>query len=169
MGELVLGIGDFNGHVGKQSEGYEDVHGGNGIGERNVEGKMLEFCDEKELCVANTWFRKWEKRKVTYSTGGNEWEIDFVLVGKGNRKYLRDAKVIPGELQHRLVVVDLVKKKVNAGGGCEAAVTARARIGWVKFRECGELLNSKRFPLKLKGMVYRSCDRRCYMGVRHGV
>ena len=36
MGELVLGMGDFSGHVGKQSEGYEDVHGGNGIEERNV-------------------------------------------------------------------------------------------------------------------------------------
>ena len=70
MGELILGMGDFNGHVGKQSDAYEDVHGGNGIGERNMEGKMLlEFCDEKELCVANTWFRKEEKRKVTYSAG----------------------------------------------------------------------------------------------------
>ena len=29
-------------------------------------------------------------------------------MGKGNRKYLRDVKVIPGELQHRLVVMDLV-------------------------------------------------------------
>ncbi|XP_015750822.1 PREDICTED: uncharacterized protein LOC107330774 [Acropora digitifera] len=62
---------------------------------------LLEFCDEKELCVANTWFRKGEKRKVTYSTGGNESEIDFVLVEKGNRKYLRDVKIIPGQLQHR--------------------------------------------------------------------
>ena len=35
--------------------------------------------------------------------------------------------------------------RVNASGGCEAAVTARTRIGWVKFKECGELLNSKRF------------------------
>ena len=62
VGELVLGMGDFNGHVGKRIEGYEDVHGGYGIGERNVEEKMLlEFCDEKELCVANTWFRKGEK------------------------------------------------------------------------------------------------------------
>ena len=34
-------------------------------------------------------------------------------MGKGNRKYLRDVKVIPGELQHRLVVVDLDKKKVK--------------------------------------------------------
>jgi len=29
--------------------------------------------------------------------------------------------------------------KVNAGGRCEAAVTARARVGWMKFGECGEL------------------------------
>ena len=35
-------------------------------------------------------------------------------------------------------------------------MTARVRIGWVKFKECGELLNSKRFLLKMKGMVYRS-------------
>ena len=115
MGELVLGMGDFNGHVGKRIAGYEDVHGGYGIGERNVERKMLlEFCDEKELCVANMWFRKGKKRKVTYSTGGNESEIDFILVGKRNRKYLRDVKFIPGELQHRLVVENLVKKKVKA-------------------------------------------------------
>ena len=25
---------------------------------------------------------------------------------------------------------------VSAGGGCEAAVTARTRCGWVMFREC---------------------------------
>ena len=49
--------------------------------------------------------------------------------------------------------------RVNAACGCEAAVIARTRIGWVKFRECGELLNSKWFSLKLKGMVYRSCVR----------
>ena len=60
--------------------------------------------------------------------------------------------------------------RVNASGGCKAAVTARARVGWVKFRECGELLNSKRFSLKVKGMVYRSCVRvAMFLGVRHGV
>ena len=40
------------------------------------------------------------------------------------------------------------------GGGCEAAVTARTRCGWVKIRECGELLYGRRFPLMLKGAVY---------------
>ena len=30
--------------------------------------------------------------------------------------------------------------RLNANGGCEAVVTARTRIEWTKFRECGELL-----------------------------
>ena len=49
--------------------------------------------------------------------------------------------------------------RLNASGGCETAVTARVRIGWMKFRECGELLLGRRFSLKMKGMVYRSCVR----------
>ena len=60
---------------------------------------MLEFCDEKKLCVA-------DKRKITHTAGGCETEIDFVLVRKKYRKYVRHVKVIPWELQHRLVVVD---------------------------------------------------------------
>ena len=47
---------------------------------------------------------------------------------------------------------------LNASGGCETVVTTRVRIGWMKFRECGELLLG-RFSLKMKGMVYRSCVR----------
>ena len=82
-GEVVLGLGDFNGHVGRLIDGFEGVHGGYGFGKRNVEGRrLLEFCDEKELCVANAWFEKKEQRKITYSMGGNETEIDFVLVRK---------------------------------------------------------------------------------------
>ena len=49
--------------------------------------------------------------------------------------------------------------RLNASGGCEAAVTARVRIGRVRFRVCGELLLENRFPLKMKGKVYRCCVR----------
>ena len=48
---------------------------------------------------------------------------------------------------------------MSAGGGCEAAVTARTRCGWVKFSECSELLYGRRFPLWLKGSVYKSYAR----------
>ena len=76
---------------------------------------LLEFWDEKKLCVAKTWFRKGEKRKVTYSAGENKTEIDFVLVEKGNRKYLRDVKVIPSLDEWALsVVVPIFKGKGDA-------------------------------------------------------
>ena len=53
--EVVLGLGDLKEHVGRRIDGFEGAHGGYGIGKRNVEGrKLLKFCDEKELCVANT-------------------------------------------------------------------------------------------------------------------
>ena len=43
---------------------------------------LLEFCLEKELCMSNTWFKREEKRKVTFRMGENETEIDFVLMKK---------------------------------------------------------------------------------------
>ena len=49
--------------------------------------------------------------------------------------------------------------RLNASGGCETAVTSRVRIGRMKFRECGELLRGRRFSLRMKGMVYRTCVR----------
>ena len=45
---------------------------------------------------------------------------------------------------------------MSAGGGHEAAVTAGTRCGWVRLRECSELLYGWRFPLKLKEAVYMS-------------
>ena len=47
--------------------------------------------------------------------------------------------------------------RLNATGGCETAVTARTRTGWMKFRECSEKLKGRRFSLKMKGKVYKSC------------
>ena len=48
--------------------------------------------------------------------------------------------------------------RLNASGECEAAVISRVGIGWMKLRECGELLRG-RFSLRKKGMIFRSCVR----------
>ena len=45
-----------------------------------------------------------------------------------------------------------LRDRLNASAGCETAVTSRVRIGWMKFRECGELLRG-RFSLRMKGKV----------------
>ena len=62
------------------------------------------------MCVANTWLNKTDKRKITYSAGGCQTEIDFVFVEEKYRKYIMDVKVIPWKLQHRLMVIDPNKK-----------------------------------------------------------
>ena len=49
--------------------------------------------------------------------------------------------------------------RLNATGGCETAVTVRSRIGWMKFRKCSEILKGRRFSLKMKGKIYKSCVR----------
>ena len=70
--ELVMCLGDFNGHIGGYIEGFDGVRGEYGIGQRNLEGGMLlEFCLEKELCVSNTWLNRQEKRRLTFRMGEN--------------------------------------------------------------------------------------------------
>ena len=71
-GDLVMCLGDINGHVGRHIGGFNGDHGGYGVGYRNLEGRMLlEFCLEKELRVSNTWLKREEKRKVTFRMGKN--------------------------------------------------------------------------------------------------
>ena len=49
--------------------------------------------------------------------------------------------------------------RANAGGGCEAAVSAKTKYWWAKLRECSELLHGSKFPLKLKWAVRKSYVR----------
>ena len=75
---LVMILGGFNGHVGRHFDG---VHGGYGVSQRIMEGRMLlEICLKKELCLSTVWFKREGKRKVTFRMGENETEIDFVLI-----------------------------------------------------------------------------------------
>ena len=70
--------------------------------------------------------------------------------------YTKEGIVELGEELSFFDQVDFVKSfcylrdRLNANGGSEAAVTARTRIGWIKFRECGELLYGRKFLLKMK-------------------
>jgi len=52
---------------------------------------------------------------------------------------------------------------LDAGGGCDSAVTTRVRSAWKKFCEYLPILTGKGFSLKLKGKVYATCVRSCLM------
>ena len=112
--ELTIGMGGHKGHDFRNINGFQRVHGGFGIGEDNQEGRMLlEFCDEKHICIANTWSRFADKKKITYGSGCNESAIDFCIMGKVDHRFLKNVKVTSRELQHSLMVADVDKKQIN--------------------------------------------------------
>ena len=76
-------MGDINGRAGRNIDEFYGVHREFSIGERNQQGRMLlEFCDANYLCIANTWLRKDDKKKVTHGSRCNKSEIIFCIIGK---------------------------------------------------------------------------------------
>ena len=61
--------------------------------------------------MSNTWFRREEKRKLTFRMGENETE--FLLVKKEYRWFMQNVKSLPGKFQHALAVADIDKKKIR--------------------------------------------------------
>ena len=55
-------LGDFNGHFGISSLGYDGIHCGFGWGEHNRDGeRILEFADSLDMVVGNTFLRRMTK------------------------------------------------------------------------------------------------------------
>ena len=108
--EEIIFLGDWNGHVGAAADGFEVIHGGHGFGKRNPEGeRVLDFAFANDLVVGNTLFTKRESHRVTYSSGGNKTQVDYVLYRRNFRGKVTNVKVIPGEevvQQHFLLVCD---------------------------------------------------------------
>ncbi|XP_026746110.1 uncharacterized protein LOC113507456 [Trichoplusia ni] len=115
--EVFIG-GDFNGHVGRESDGYERVHGGRGFGNRNTYGEaLLQAACAFDLAITNTWFRKREEHLITYKSGHHATQIDFLinfsqnffLIKRRSLCCVKNCKVLPGEAlvtQHRLIVLE---------------------------------------------------------------
>jgi len=53
--EYLIVAGNFNGHVGKRIEGFDNQHGGNGYGIRNS-GHPHTLCAACDLSITNTFF-----------------------------------------------------------------------------------------------------------------
>ena len=114
-GTLVI-CGNFNSHVGKVANGYENVHGGHGYGLRNTEGEhILEFPLLHDIFAGNPHFHKKDNHLTTYHSGGNSSRIDYIL-RKSDFKQVHNIKVIPREkvvTQHLLLVSDMKWKFVK--------------------------------------------------------
>nr|XP_009594538.1 craniofacial development protein 2-like [Nicotiana tomentosiformis]XP_016497154.1 PREDICTED: craniofacial development protein 2-like [Nicotiana tabacum] len=108
--KLFIG-GDFNGHIGATSRGYDDVHGGFGFRDRNGGGtSLLDFARAFDLVIANSSFPKKREHLVTFRSSVAETQIDYLLCRKFDKGLCTDCKVIPTEYLlalHKLLVMDL--------------------------------------------------------------
>nr|GEY94490.1 hypothetical protein [Tanacetum cinerariifolium] len=64
---LIIG-GDLNGHIGAAADGYAEVHGGFGFGDRNEGCTVLEFATAHDLEVANSFFKKSDAHLITFQS-----------------------------------------------------------------------------------------------------
>nr|XP_033508274.1 uncharacterized protein LOC117273268 [Nicotiana tomentosiformis] len=131
LAEKLFVGGDFNGHIGSSAaDGYGEVHGGFGFGDRNGGGiSLLDFARAFELVIANSSFPKREEHLVTFRSTVAKTQIDYLLLRRCDRRLCVDCKVIPSETlatQHRLLVMDvgiLLRRK-------KRFVQGQLRIRW---------------------------------------
>ena len=76
--EILVVAGDLNGHVGKHTDGFDNIHGGNGFGDRNSDGtRILDMCTATNLAITNTFFKNSDSKLVTYKSGTSCTQIDY--------------------------------------------------------------------------------------------
>ena len=130
---IVFGA-DLNGHVGEGNIEDEEIMGRYGSGTGNKEGSMVvDFGKRMDLAIVNTYFKKKDKHRVTYNSGGKSTQVGYVMCRRRNLKKMCNCKIILNECvtkQHRMVVrkmVLMVKKK--------KAEKVKPKIRWWKLKE----------------------------------
>ncbi|GJY91545.1 ubiquinol oxidase, mitochondrial-like protein [Tanacetum coccineum] len=93
--QLII-VGDLNGHIGAEADGFSIVYGGFGYGVRNEEGRtILEFVVAHDLVVLNSFFKNRVAHLITYHSGDHDTQIDHMLVHRGDLRLCKDCKVFP--------------------------------------------------------------------------
>ena len=90
-------LGDWNAKVGGQET--LGVTGKFGLGVLNEAGqRLIEFCQENALVVANTLFQQHKRRLYTWTSpdGEHQNQIDYILCSQRWRSSIQSAKTRPG-------------------------------------------------------------------------
>ena len=95
--DVLFIIGDWNAKVGSQET--PGVTGKFRLGIRNEAGqRLIEFCQENTLVIANTLFQQHKRRLDTWtsSDGQHRNQTDYILCSQRWRSSIQSAKTRPG-------------------------------------------------------------------------
>ena len=79
-------IGDWNAKVGSQET--SGVTGKFGLGVQNEAGqRLIEFCQENALVIANMLFQQHKRRLYTWTSPGGQYQnqIDYIICSQRRR------------------------------------------------------------------------------------
>ena len=91
--DVLFIIGDWNAKVGSQET--PGVTGKFGLGVQNEAGqRLIEFCQENALIIANTLFQQCKGRLYTWTSpyGQHQTQIDYILCSQRWRRSIQSAK-----------------------------------------------------------------------------
>ena len=95
--DVLFIIGDWNAKVGSQET--PAVTGKFGLGILNeAEKRLIEFCQENALVIANTLFQQHKRRLYTGTSpdGQHQNQIDYILCSQKWRSSIQSTKIRPG-------------------------------------------------------------------------
>ena len=89
---------NLKGHVARFFQGYDEIHGGFGLGKHNRDReRILAFADSLDMVVGKTFFKKDDKKLITLKSGNCATGSDYAVEQKEAMKKVKDLKVIPRE------------------------------------------------------------------------
>ena len=112
-------IRDWNAKV--ESQESSGVIGKFGLGIGNEVGqRLIEFCQENALVIANTLFQQHKRRLYTWtSPDGQNWnQIDYILCSQRWRSSIQSTKTRPGadcDSDHELLIAKFRLKLKKVG------------------------------------------------------
>ena len=95
--DILFILGDWNAKVGSQET--TGIIGKFGLGIRNeAEQRLIEFCRENALVIANTLFQQHKRRLYTWTSpnGQHRNQTDYILSSQRWRSSIQLAKIRPG-------------------------------------------------------------------------
>ncbi|XP_050293721.1 craniofacial development protein 2-like [Anthonomus grandis grandis] len=100
--EILVVTGDMNAKIGKTKdidEQLKGIIGSFGLGTRNERGeRMLQFCQEQNLTIANTLFAHHKRCLYTWTSPGDRYrnQIDYIMVRSRWKSSVVNCKTYPG-------------------------------------------------------------------------